>query len=106
MGDAYAVSDLIISRAGATTVAELRILNKQAVLIPFPFATDNHQEFNARALENEGIAKVVLERDLTPQLAARIITDAFNNNKKEHACNVPPIFPQELLAGEVIKLIR
>jgi UDP-N-acetylglucosamine--N-acetylmuramyl-(pentapeptide) pyrophosphoryl-undecaprenol N-acetylglucosamine transferase len=105
MGDAYAVSDIIISRAGATTVAELRILNKQAVLIPFPFATDNHQEFNARALEKEGIAKVVLEKDLTPQLLAGIITEAFHKNKKEKMFNIPRVYPQALLASEIIKII-
>ena len=91
---------------GATTVAELRILNKHAVLIPFPFATANHQEFNARALEQEGIAEVILEKDLTPRLLAGTVAGAFKNiGRKEQACNVPPVFPQELLAAEVIKFI-
>jgi len=106
MGDAYAVSDLIICRSGATTAAELRILNKQAVLIPFPFATANHQEFNARAMEKEGIAKVILEKGLTPQMLAGAITEAFNTSNKIHTQMIPKVFRQELLAGEVIKLIR
>ena len=47
MAGAYAAADLVISRAGATTVAELAVCGKRAVLIPFPFAADNHQEYNA-----------------------------------------------------------
>jgi UDP-N-acetylglucosamine--N-acetylmuramyl-(pentapeptide) pyrophosphoryl-undecaprenol N-acetylglucosamine transferase len=104
IGEAYAVSDLIICRSGATTVAELKILNKQAVLVPFPFATANHQEFNARALEKEGKARVIIEKDLTPRLLADIISEAFKAPKNAGALKLPSVFPQELLAAEVMKL--
>jgi UDP-N-acetylglucosamine--N-acetylmuramyl-(pentapeptide) pyrophosphoryl-undecaprenol N-acetylglucosamine transferase len=69
MGTAYANASLVVSRAGATTVAELTACGRPAVLIPYPHAAHNHQERNARALEAAGAAQVILERDLT---AARL----------------------------------
>lgn len=54
MAARYAWADLIVSRAGATTLAELAIVGRPAVLIPFPYATHNHQERNAREFEEAG----------------------------------------------------
>jgi UDP-N-acetylglucosamine--N-acetylmuramyl-(pentapeptide) pyrophosphoryl-undecaprenol N-acetylglucosamine transferase len=68
MAGAYAASDLVISRSGATTVAELAVCGKRAVLVPFPFAADNHQEYNARALAGRGNAEVIVQKDLTAEL--------------------------------------
>jgi UDP-N-acetylglucosamine--N-acetylmuramyl-(pentapeptide) pyrophosphoryl-undecaprenol N-acetylglucosamine transferase len=73
MADAYAAADLVVSRSGATTVAELAVCGKRAVLIPFPFAADNHQEFNARTLAEQGTAEVITQKDLTPELLAGTI---------------------------------
>lgn len=70
---AYATADLVVSRSGATTVAELAVCGKRAVLIPFPFAADNHQEYNARALAERGTADVIVQRDLTPETLAGFI---------------------------------
>jgi len=73
MAGAYAAADLVVCRSGATTVAELAVCGKRAVLIPYPFAADNHQEHNARSLAERGGAEVIVQKDLTPQmLAARI----------------------------------
>jgi len=106
IGDAYAVADMIICRSGATTVAELRILNKYSLLIPFPFATENHQESNARELEKEGLAKVIIERDLTPGLLAAEIIKALHSVGKNHSFKIPGVFPQELIAASAVKLIN
>jgi UDP-N-acetylglucosamine--N-acetylmuramyl-(pentapeptide) pyrophosphoryl-undecaprenol N-acetylglucosamine transferase len=65
MASRYSRADLVVCRAGATTVAELTALGKPALFIPYPFAADNHQEHNARALADQGAAQMVLERDLT-----------------------------------------
>ncbi len=59
MAAAYEWADLVVCRAGATSVAELAVAGKPSVLIPFPQATHNHQLFNARLLEKEGAALVV-----------------------------------------------
>lgn len=73
MAGAYAVADLVVSRSGATTVAELAVCGKRAVLIPFPFAADNHQEHNARTLAGFGSAEVIVQRDLNAGMLASMI---------------------------------
>ncbi len=73
MAGAYAAADLVVSRSGATTVAELAVCGKRAVLIPFPFAADNHQEYNARMLAARGAADVIVQRELTPHMLAAVI---------------------------------
>lgn len=64
---ALTVADLAVCRAGAIGLAELAAKGLPAILIPFPFATANHQEFNARAVEEAGAAKVILDRELQSQ---------------------------------------
>ncbi len=65
MASAYQRADLVIGRAGATTVAELAIAGKPAVFIPYPFAADNHQEINAREMADKGAALSFRQADLT-----------------------------------------
>ncbi|HPT47353.1 MAG TPA: undecaprenyldiphospho-muramoylpentapeptide beta-N-acetylglucosaminyltransferase [Candidatus Rifleibacterium sp.] len=64
MREAFAVADLLVSRAGATILSEIAVCRKPALLVPFPYATDNHQEKNARVLEQLGAAQLLLDRDL------------------------------------------
>lgn len=82
MGSAYAAADLVICRSGASTVTELMAVKKPAILIPFPFATGNHQEFNARVLERLGAALVILEKDLNPSRIAQALTDFSSHPDK------------------------
>jgi UDP-N-acetylglucosamine--N-acetylmuramyl-(pentapeptide) pyrophosphoryl-undecaprenol N-acetylglucosamine transferase len=65
MASAYHAADVIIGRAGATTVAELAIAGKPAILIPYPFAADNHQELNAREMADKGAALMFRQAELT-----------------------------------------
>lgn len=64
MADAYAIADLVLCRAGSSTLAELTAVGRPSVLIPSPNVTDNHQEGNARGLEQVGAAVVFTEREL------------------------------------------
>lgn len=64
MADAYAAADVVVCRAGATSIAELTVLGIPAVLVPYPHATADHQTHNARALERAGGAVVVPDEDL------------------------------------------
>jgi UDP-N-acetylglucosamine--N-acetylmuramyl-(pentapeptide) pyrophosphoryl-undecaprenol N-acetylglucosamine transferase len=64
-------ADLVICRAGATTVAELAAAGKPAVLIPFPFASDDHQRKNAEAVERAGAGRMILQAELTPERLAQ-----------------------------------
>jgi UDP-N-acetylglucosamine--N-acetylmuramyl-(pentapeptide) pyrophosphoryl-undecaprenol N-acetylglucosamine transferase len=73
MPDQFENADLIICRAGATTIAELTAAGKAAILVPFPQAADNHQQRNAESLSRVGAAEMILQKDLTgPGLAGRI----------------------------------
>lgn len=73
MAAAYAAADLVVCRAGATTIAELTALGKVAVLVPYPFAADDHQRKNAESLVARGAALLILDHELTPAGLARAI---------------------------------
>jgi UDP-N-acetylglucosamine--N-acetylmuramyl-(pentapeptide) pyrophosphoryl-undecaprenol N-acetylglucosamine transferase len=64
MAPLYKQADLIICRAGATTVAEVTAMGKAVIFIPFPFAADNHQALNADTLARQGAAEMILEKNL------------------------------------------
>lgn len=67
MAEAYTWADLVLCRAGATSVAELAVAGKPSVLIPFPYATHDHQTCNAKVLAERGAALVVAEKDMAAQ---------------------------------------
>jgi UDP-N-acetylglucosamine--N-acetylmuramyl-(pentapeptide) pyrophosphoryl-undecaprenol N-acetylglucosamine transferase len=75
----FAEADLIVSRSGATTCAELTAAGKASVLVPFAQAADNHQRSNARAMEKAGAARMVEEKDLTGERVARVIAESVSN---------------------------
>jgi UDP-N-acetylglucosamine--N-acetylmuramyl-(pentapeptide) pyrophosphoryl-undecaprenol N-acetylglucosamine transferase len=79
MGEAYAVSNLVISRAGATTLAELTALGKPAVLIPYPHAAGHHQELNARKLLEMGAARMIRDSELSGESLALTIRALYEN---------------------------
>jgi UDP-N-acetylglucosamine--N-acetylmuramyl-(pentapeptide) pyrophosphoryl-undecaprenol N-acetylglucosamine transferase len=70
MAKAYAQADLLVCRAGATTIAELTVCKKPAILVPFPYAADDHQTVNAQSMVRNGAAVLIAERDLTGQKLA------------------------------------
>ncbi|MGB0910600.1 MAG: undecaprenyldiphospho-muramoylpentapeptide beta-N-acetylglucosaminyltransferase [Nitrospirales bacterium] len=72
-------ADLVISRSGAGTLAELAVCGKASILIPYPHATHGHQEKNARSVEASGAASVLLESDLTGESLAHRIEMFLNN---------------------------
>ncbi len=73
MASHYEKADLVICRAGATTIAELVAAQKASILIPFALAAEDHQTKNARELERIKGAEVILEKDLSPSLLAQRI---------------------------------
>jgi UDP-N-acetylglucosamine--N-acetylmuramyl-(pentapeptide) pyrophosphoryl-undecaprenol N-acetylglucosamine transferase len=61
---------LLVCRAGASTLAELTAVGRAAILVPYPFAANNHQEFNARFLAAAGAGEVLLNKDFTGETFA------------------------------------
>ena len=68
------IADLIVSRSGAMTITEIEKVGKGAIFIPYPYAAENHQEYNARALEKIGAAKVILDKDLNAESLEKMIS--------------------------------
>jgi len=83
MAKQYRKAGLIICRAGATTLAEITALGKMAVLIPYPHATHNHQEHNARILESAQAAQMILDKDVSGERLAEAITAAMERPEEK-----------------------
>lgn len=73
MAPQYQKADMVICRAGATTIAELTIMGKGVIFIPYPFAADDHQALNAAGLVSQNAAEMIRERDLSGQMLAEKI---------------------------------
>jgi UDP-N-acetylglucosamine--N-acetylmuramyl-(pentapeptide) pyrophosphoryl-undecaprenol N-acetylglucosamine transferase len=83
MGRRLARADLIVCRAGATTLAEITAAGKAAILIPLPTATDDHQRKNAEALVAAGAAEMLVQSELTGRtLAQRILALAADRGAR------------------------
>ena len=73
------LADIIVARSGAMTITEVSIVGKPAIFIPFPFATENHQEYNAKVLADTGAAKIILDKDLNKDILNKEILEILNN---------------------------
>ena len=82
--DFYARADLVICRSGAGTITELTMLGKPAILVPYPFAADDHQFYNAMDLVDAGCAEIIYDWDLTGERIAERIK-FFMNHPEELA---------------------
>ena len=88
MSRAYAEADLVLCRAGATTLAELTVCKKPSILVPFPAAADDHQVINAASLVAAGAAVMIEERDLTGELLAAEIRAILSNPERRRKMSV------------------
>ncbi len=79
MPAACAAASLIVSRAGASSTAEIAAMGKPSILVPYPHATDNHQEANARAFEDAGAAVVILDGDCTGERLSGIVSELLGD---------------------------
>lgn len=82
MGEALAAADLVVSRAGAIALAEITARGLPSILIPSPNVVNNHQEYNARMLEKEGAALVMLEKDVTPEAFIRTVGQLLEDKER------------------------
>lgn len=82
MPPAYAEADLVVCRAGASTIAELSAAGCAALLVPFPFAVDDHQTRNGEHLVRVGAARLIQERDLTAERLAAELQDLLSDRAR------------------------
>ena len=74
--------DLVVSRSGAMTITEISIVGKPSIFIPFPYATENHQEYNAKVLEKVGAAKIILDAILDDNILNSTINEIISDKEK------------------------
>ena len=104
-------ADLVVSRSGAMTVTEVALLGKPAIFIPFPHATENHQEYNARVLEDACAARVILDKNLTGTMLDQNIYSIISNTevlKKmgQNATKIAINDVEDKIYKEIIKIIK
>ena len=75
------ICDLVIARSGAMTITEVSIVGKPSIFIPLPNVSNNHQEYNAKVLENVGAAKIILNKDLTANILNSKIDEIIINKE-------------------------
>lgn len=80
---AYAAADIVVARAGAMTVAELCVVKKPVLFVPYPFAAEDHQTVNARQLVNKNAALMVTDKEAMEKLVRMTIELAKDENKQE-----------------------
>ncbi len=79
MDEVLNLADLVVSRSGAMTITEVARCGKPAIFIPYPYATENHQEYNAKVLANANAAKIVLDKDLNEEILNKSINQIIND---------------------------
>lgn len=105
------LAHVVISRSGAMTITEIAITGKPAIFIPFPFATENHQEYNAKVLENVGAAKIILDKDLNKESLSNVLNEMLKDknelsNMGNNANKVAIINVEDKIYDEVQKLLN
>ena len=103
--------DLVIARSGAMTITEVSIVGKPSIFIPLPHVSNNHQEYNARVLENVGAAKIILNKDLTPEKLNNEIEQIIGDEKKiatmgEKAKKIAVNNVEDKIYEEIEKLLK
>jgi UDP-N-acetylglucosamine--N-acetylmuramyl-(pentapeptide) pyrophosphoryl-undecaprenol N-acetylglucosamine transferase len=110
MDKAYAAADLVVSRAGALAVSELALVGKAAILVPFPYAAEDHQTKNAESLSTHGAALLVADAQAGERLIEEVLKLAEDPNKILHLENAIRKFARpkaaELIVHEIIKCVE
>ncbi|MBI4548488.1 MAG: undecaprenyldiphospho-muramoylpentapeptide beta-N-acetylglucosaminyltransferase [Ignavibacteriae bacterium] len=109
MDYAYAVSDLIICRSGATTIAELTRLGKPAILVPYPHAAANHQVENAKTLSESGAAAVIYDHEISEKMYSTVsllLNDKTLTQMSEQSKMLGKPHAAQHIAQRVLQLAR
>ncbi len=106
---AYAAADLVISRSGAMAIAELCVIQKAVIFVPFPFAAEDHQTVNAQKLVNKNAGIMIKDNETLSMLVPSIIALSKDENKQQELkSNISKLAitnADEIIATEILKLI-
>jgi len=110
MDRVMAAADLVLCRAGASTLAELQVVGRASVLVPSPYVAENHQELNARALESAGAAVVALEKECTGEslyktVEGLVLDTARLREMEKNARKLGSPFATRTIAEEIAGLV-
>lgn len=107
MEEAYNKADIVISRAGATSIAEISACGRPAILIPYPFAAHDHQRHNAEYLKSIGSAEVISESDLTgKKVAEKIIYFLYNRDRLKEMSEKSAGIYRKTAASDIVRLCK
>jgi UDP-N-acetylglucosamine--N-acetylmuramyl-(pentapeptide) pyrophosphoryl-undecaprenol N-acetylglucosamine transferase len=110
MENAYDAADIVISRSGAMSIAELAVMKKPAVLVPFPFAAEDHQTVNAQRLVDKNAAIMINDSAALDHLVLSVIDLSKNEKKqKEFIENISDLAVKnadEVIAKEILKTLE
>lgn len=105
----YEWADLVIARAGALTISEFSAAGIASILVPFPFAVDNHQFYNAKYLSDKKAARLIIQENLSPKLLSHLINSISRNEcirMSKAALENKTKKPEELIHQACERLIK
>lgn len=110
MDEVLNLADLVVARSGAMTITEVAKCGKPAIFIPFPYATENHQEYNAKVLVDANAAKMILDKDLSSNKLNDMINEIIKDKTilkqmSENALNKSISNVQDKIYAEIEKLV-
>lgn len=103
--------DLVIARSGAMTITEISIVGKPAIFVPLPNVSNNHQEYNAKVLQNVGAAKIILNKDLNVEVLNQVIEEMIKDKEQldkmgQNAKKIAVYEVENRIYEEIIKLVQ
>lgn len=104
-------ADLVVCRAGASSLYELRALGKPSILIPYPYAAENHQYYNAMELVNNNAARIIEEKDLTAESLTEMINELIGDKEllaemSKNASEMAILNSTDLIVENILKVIK
>jgi UDP-N-acetylglucosamine--N-acetylmuramyl-(pentapeptide) pyrophosphoryl-undecaprenol N-acetylglucosamine transferase len=109
MENAFAAADIVVSRSGAMTVAELCVAKKPVIFVPYPFAAEDHQTVNAKRLAEKNAAMMIKDSEVKEKLLSAILELSFNETKqnemKNNISKMGITDADSKIADEILKMI-
>ena len=107
---AFAAADIVVSRSGAMAIAELSVVKKPVIFVPFPFAAEDHQTVNAKQLADKNAALMIADAEARGTLVRSIIDLATNNRLQDELKNnigkLGKTNADEVIAKEILEAIK